>query len=69
MSWYEYFFFTFHNFQDAEACELTYAPVIEAVGDIVDLNVNYIAEVEAGSETGFNCMHGQDEVSRLITIN
>jgi len=46
---------------DAYVCETLYAQVIEQVGDIVDLNVDYIAKVDTTQETGFNCMHGQSE--------
>lgn len=50
------------NFLDAYVCETTMAPVIQEVGSIVDLHLDYIATVDQNSDTGFDCMHGQDEV-------
>jgi len=46
---------------DAYTCETVYAPVIAKVGSIVDLHLDYIAEVDPNSQTGFDCMHGEDE--------
>ena len=53
---------------DAEVCEDMYDGVVAEVGSIIDLHVNYIASINASTETGFTCMHGQSEViSYLIT--
>jgi len=46
---------------DAYVCEELFQPIITQVGSIVDLNVNYIAQVDDSQPTGFNCMHGQSE--------
>lgn len=40
------------------------APVIQQVGSIVDLHMDYIASVDPSTNTGFDCMHGQDEVTQ-----
>lgn len=39
--------------------------MISQVGSIVDLHVNYIASIDSSTETGFDCMHGQSEVTNL----
>jgi len=49
---------------DAYVCETTYAPVISQVGSIVDLHLNYIANVTSSKHAAvsdFSCMHGPNE--------
>jgi len=46
---------------DANVCETTMSPVIQQVGSIVDLHVNYIAQQDSSQASGFTCMHGQTE--------
>jgi hypothetical protein len=54
------------NITDAYACEVLFQPVIAKVGNIVDLNLNYIAQVDNTQPTGFHCLHGQTEVKENI---
>jgi hypothetical protein len=45
---------------DALVCEQLFAPVINAVGTIVDLHVNYIADYNPSTKQ-FTCLHGPGE--------
>jgi hypothetical protein len=52
-------FFVMARCPDAQFCEQNFAEGIQAVASIIDLNLNYIANV---SSTGaFTCRHGPDE--------
>eukprot|EP01029_Cantina_marsupialis_P029699 TRINITY_DN782024_c0_g1_i1.p1 TRINITY_DN782024_c0_g1~~TRINITY_DN782024_c0_g1_i1.p1 ORF type:complete len:215 (+),score=44.27 TRINITY_DN782024_c0_g1_i1:37-681(+) len=55
-------FFVMTRCPDAKACELEFLPLIQKdfLGHVTP-NFHFIADVSAGTETGFDCMHGQRE--------